>query len=133
MVNGPVSGRIFVAKIGATAIAKGKNWRIRFRQTLVKDYSMDQEGPEVLAPGDETYEFTGEKLWIDSDFINDILAQTSTGVSLVCYPAGTASGEMTVTLGNFQFSEWTMTADKDGAIIENMAGEGKTFTVGEAT
>jgi len=130
MVGGPIRGRAAVIEYGTTAIGKVKNITLTATEDVIKDYSMDQVTPEVLAPGDLTLEFTAEKLWVDSVYVNLLLNQTYTGISIIIYPAGKNSGETAFTLTNVILSRWNLTADKDGVVLSGIRGEGQTLTVG---
>lgn len=129
-VNGPAAGRDGVLKFGGKTVGKVRNWKYQTAVALISDGSMDSEDPEVLHPGDRKHTFSAEMLWINSVWANSILAQASTGMSVVIYPMGTGAGEMKITLNNALFTRYGLSADKDGAILDHVEGEAKTVTIG---
>ncbi len=129
-LGGPVLGKTCVVEIGTTKVAKGRNFSLGITQELIKEYSMDQVSPEILDLGDQTYPFTIERMWVDSSYINLFINQTVTGCTIDFYPAGTATSQDKYTLANCLFSRWNLSADRQGAELERIEGEGKTLTVG---
>ena len=129
MVGGPKAGRNAVIEMGSTAIGKLRNVRFNVAVKLIKDYSNDQRNPEVLEASDESYTFSAEKMWVDSDYVTAIKSQAA-GVTITIYPAGKTSGEMSVALGDAIFTRYQFTADRDGVSAESVEGEAKTLTPG---
>jgi hypothetical protein len=129
MVGGPKAGRNAVIYFGTDKVGKLRNVRTRQTVKLIKDYSNDQRGPEVLEASDETYTFTASHMWVDSAHANMIKDQSG-GISVVVYPAGMSSGEMTETFGEVILTSRQFTADRDGVSGEDIEGEGKTWTTG---
>jgi len=131
-LTGPVAGRLAVLKIGGVAVGKLRNVRIQMSKDIIKDYSMDQVNPEIFYPGEETYTFTAEKLWVDSVWVNSVIGQPDSGYTIEVYPEGTSSGSPKISLGNAIFTRWSVQNAMDGAAIENVEGEGKSISVGKA-
>ena len=132
MVGGPKAGRNATIYVGNDKVGKLRNVKCAAAVKLIKDYSNDQRSPEVLEASDETYTVSAEKMWVDSAHANAIKDQSG-GVSVVIYPAGRTSGEMSVTLGDAIFTRYQFTADRDGVSAEAIEGEGKTLTIGVYT
>jgi len=123
---GPKAGRNAVITVASNPIGKLRGVKFNVDVKLIKDWSNDQRGPEVLEAGDETYGFSADKMWVDSVYVNAIMSQSG-GVSVVVEPEGSAG--MTATFGDAIFTKYQFTAARDGVSAESVEGEGKTLVI----
>jgi hypothetical protein len=127
----PVIGRLAVIKQGSVTIGSTTDMSCDITADLIKEYTMSGQTPALLAQGNQTFKVACSKLFIDGVYASLILAGTP--VTVIIYPTGTTpTGHTIYTIGNVVFSKYTFKATQKGAVLEDVAGEGNTFTVGTA-
>jgi hypothetical protein len=115
----PVKGRTARLFYNSTPIGYAKNISTKVTAERIKEYSMDAVTPALLESGNQTFEWTCERMYIDNTYVTALLSGTK--FTLVFGPTGTTTGGETWT-DCIIFSR-EVKAGMDGAVLENISGE----------
>jgi len=126
-------GREAVIKIDDTAIGVCSGVTIGIDVDLIKEYYFGDGGtntdkPKVLKAGNKSFPISAEMAYIDKTYAEKVL--NGTEITLVVQPAGTGSGKEEITINNVVLTNWEMTIEQDGVILQSIEGEGKSITFG---
>jgi hypothetical protein len=124
----PEIGRTAVVLMDSVEIGYAKGCRVGIDAGAIKDYKLGSADPAVLEYGNSSYPFSVDKMWIDSTYVDKVIAKTK--VTLEFRPEGTGGSLKKYTLANCVLTNWEMTIEQEGVVLESVRGEGKTFTSG---
>jgi len=120
---GPYYGAKADVLYGATTVAHARGITVGISGDVIKDYDFDSIAPGILEYGNQSYPVSIEKMYMDKEYASIILAKTKVNIQIRPADTETGSGKA-VLLKNCVLPVWEITMTKDGAIIENMSGEG---------
>jgi hypothetical protein len=126
----PVLGRNARLYKDGTVIGYGKNISVKASAEIIKEYSMDDLEPCIVAPGKQTFTWTAEKLYINGAWMTLLLAGTE--FDLVFQPAGTYTQVPYETWSDCIVLSVERTAGETGGVLEKVTGEAQSVTVTDA-
>lgn len=124
----PVIGRNAVIQMGVTTIGYATGITSDVTVDKIEDFALQSDKAAILAAGNKHFKISWDKLWIDSTYLNAVLAGTP--VDFIIGPAGTSTGKVKWTVKNVILLGWSFKADQKGVVSEKSSGEGNDFTVG---
>jgi hypothetical protein len=123
----PVIGRNAVIQMGVTTIGYATGVTASVNVDKIEDFTLQSDKATILAAGNKHYKVSCDKLWIDSTYVNAVLAGTA--VDFIIGPAGTTTGKIKWTIKNVILLVWDFKADQKGVVSEKVSGEGNDFQV----
>jgi hypothetical protein len=123
----PVIGRNAVIQMGVTTIGYAMGITSDVTVDKIEDFALGSDKAAILASGNKHFKISWDKLWIDSTYVNAVLAGMA--VDFIIGPAGTTTGKMKWTVKNVVPLGWSFKADQKGVVSEKGSGEGNDFQV----
>ena len=127
-MSSPIVGYNAVVKKGDTEIGYAKGVTVGVDIDLIKEYALGSDTPSVLEGGNRSFPVSIEKMYVDNDYVTDVL--DGTVVNIVVQPAGQGSGKPEITVSDVVFTSWELSITQDGVVMESLEGEGKSITLG---
>ena len=72
----------------------------------IEDFALGSDKAAILAAGNKHFKIAWDKLWIDSTYVNAVLAGTP--VDFIIGPAGTSTGKIKWTIKNVILLVWEL-------------------------
>jgi len=107
-------------------VAFGKNISVKATAEMIKEYSMDALTPAITGPGKQSFNWTMERLYTDSEFLTDLLAGTQ--FDMVFAPTGSSTTAPYETWANCTILSCERTAGEAGGLLEKISGEAESVT-----
>lgn len=128
MVEGtaPTYAKEATVYIGGSSHGYAKGVKIGVQVGLVKDYSIDDQDPAILKPGNRSYPISIDSLFIDSTKANLVLAGAPVDLAV------TPEGGLKYTIDDVVLSDWELTVTDPGALLQKVSGEGVSLTIASA-
>jgi len=120
-------GRHGVVTIGETVVGSVKNMNLDISAEKLKEYVMGSDKPDSLDSGNKSYNFSFEKLFVDSTHINQVNAGTV--VTIIFSPEGSAAGKWKYTLNSCILDKASIKQAQGGYVMHNGTGEGMSLTI----
>ena len=124
----PVLGRNAVIEMGGTVIGYATGFSLDISVDKIEEFALNSQNQAILAPGNQHFKISCDRLWIDSTYTTQILAGTP--VSFIIAPAGTSGGNVKLTISNVILLTDGITVTQKGVVGEKVTGEGNGLTVG---
>jgi len=107
-----------------TEIAYAKNISFKATASSIEEHTMDSNEPALSKPGNLTYEWSCERLYVNEDYTTLILDGTHVTIIFDHTGAGTAGKQ----LADAFVTSFDNSAGMDGGVIQRVTGKGKTLT-----
>jgi hypothetical protein len=130
-LSSPILGRNARLYKDGVVIGYGKNISVKASAEIIKEYSMDDLEPCIVAPGKQTFTWSAEKLYINGAWMCLLLAGTE--FDIVFQPAGSYQSPPYETWGGCVVLNVERTAGETGGILEKVDGEATSVTVTDPT
>lgn len=123
-------GRNGVITIATIAVGSCKNISMDISAEKLKEYVMGNANPDSLDYGNRSYNFSLEKLFVDSTHIDQILAGTVVAVKFS--PEGITAGKRKYTINSAVLDKVSVKQAQNGYIMHNVTGEGMSISIDSA-
>lgn len=122
----PVLGRNARLYKDGVVIGYGKSISVKGSAELIKEYSVDDLKPCIVAPGKQTFSWSAEKLYIDGSWMTLLLDGTE--FDIVFQPAGSYQDVPYETWSGCVVLNVERTAGETGGVLEKVNGEATSVT-----
>ena len=124
----PLLGRNARLYYDGNPIGYCKNISVKATSELIKDYSMDSNDPAVVGAGKQSFAWSAERLFTDSNWAE--LLVSGEQFDLVFNPDGTPqNAALAETWNNCTLLSCERTGGETGGLLEKISGEAESVTL----